>query len=125
MRKMNAGCQYCNWLLFYITAFLLTGLMVTTTCCFAQDTSMGSPDLKKRSLEELMNMEVTSASKRPEKLKDAASGTQVITQKDIRNSGEKTLAEALRLAPNLQVAYVNFSHWTINARGFDNVPAIG
>jgi hypothetical protein len=26
MRKMNAGRQYCNWLLFYIAAFLLTGL---------------------------------------------------------------------------------------------------
>ena len=72
MRKMNAGCQYCNWLLFYITAFLLTGLMVASTCCFAQDISMGSSDLKKRSLEELMNMEVTSAPNRPEKLKDAA-----------------------------------------------------
>ena len=124
MRKMNAGCQNCNRLLFYITAFLLTGLMVTTTCCFARETSIGSSDLKKRSLGELMNMEVTSASKRPEKLKDTASCTQVITQKDIRISGVRTFAEAWQPAPNLQVAYVNVSQWTINARGFDNVPPI-
>jgi len=69
-----------------------------------------------------MNMEVTSAAKRPEKLKDAASGPKVIIQKDIRISGEKTLSEALQSAPNLQVAYVNSSQWTMNARGFDNVP---
>jgi len=109
MRKMNAGCQYCNWLLFYIAAFFFTGLMVTMTYCFAQGTNMGSSDLKKRSPEELMNMGATSASKRPEKLKDAPSGTQVITQKGIRNSGEKTLAEILRHGPGLRVAYVNSS----------------
>ena len=79
--------------------------------------------LKKLSLEELMNIEVISVLKRPEKLTGAASAIQVITRQDIHNSGAKTLAEALRLAPNLQVAQVNSSQWAITARGFNNVLA--
>src|SRR5437867_13346038 len=68
----------------------------------------GTPsELKKRSLEELLNTEVTSVSRRPEKLSETASAIQVITQEDIRRSGVTSLPEALRLAPNLQVAQVN------------------
>lgn len=86
--------------------------------------SLSSPEaLKRLSLEELMNMQVTSVSKRPEKLNEAASAIQVITQKDIHNSGAKTVAEALRLVPNLQVAQVNSSQWAISSRGFNNVLA--
>lgn len=70
-----------------------------------------------------MNIEVTSVSKRSEKLREAASAIQVITQNDIRASGVKTLPEALRLAPNLQVAQVNSSQWAISSRGFNNVLA--
>jgi len=80
-------------------------------------------ELKQMSLEELMNIEVISVSKHSEKLREAASAIQVITHEDIRNSGAKTLPEALRLAPNLQVAQVNSSQWAISARGFNNVLA--
>src|SRR5690606_8828659 len=66
---------------------------------------------------------VTSVSKRPEKITEVASAIQVITQEDIHSSGAKTLAEALRLAPNLHVAKVNASQWAISARGFNNVLA--
>ena len=89
----------------------------------AQDSTLSLSKLKKMSLEELMNIEVTSVSKHPEKLNEVASAIQVITQEDIRNSGAKTLPEALRLASNLQVAQVNSSQWAISARGFDNVLA--
>jgi iron complex outermembrane receptor protein len=79
--------------------------------------------LKKLSIEELMNIEVTSVSKRSENLSEAASAIQVITQEDIRQSGYSTLPEVLRLATNLQVAQVNASQWAISARGFNNVLA--
>jgi iron complex outermembrane recepter protein len=88
-----------------------------------EDSTLSFSQLKKMSLEELMNIEVTSVSKHPEKLTQAASAIQVITQEDIRNSGAKTIPEALRLASNLQVAQVNSSQWAISARGFDNVLA--
>src|SRR5205823_12186937 len=48
------------------------------------------------------------------------SAIQVLTQEDIRRSGASSIPEALRLAPNLQVAQVNSSSWAISARGFNN-----
>ncbi|MFI5141043.1 MAG: TonB-dependent receptor plug domain-containing protein, partial [Bacteroidia bacterium] len=101
------------------------GLLVLANCAFAQteDSTLSAAGLKKLSLEDLMNVEVTSVSKRPEKLNEVASAVQVITGNDIRNAGIKTLAEALKLAANLQVAQVNSSQWAISARGFDNVLA--
>lgn len=80
-------------------------------------------DLKRLSIEELMNIEVISVSKRPEKLHEAASAIQVITYDDIKQSGATSIPEALRLANNLQVAQVNSSQWAISARGFNNVLA--
>jgi iron complex outermembrane receptor protein len=88
-----------------------------------QDSTQFNQNLKGLSLEELMNVEVTSVSKRPQKLYEVASAIQVITSEDIRSSGAKTIPEALRLANNLQVAQVNSSQWAISARGFNNVLA--
>lgn len=83
----------------------------------------GFVSLKKLSMEELLNMEVTSVSKHPERLAEVASAIQVITSEDIRYSGATNVPEALRLAANLQVAQVNSSQWAISARGFNNVLA--
>jgi len=77
--------------------------------------------LKKMSLDELMDIQVTSVSKRPEKLVDSASAIQVITGDDIRRAGSTSLPEALRLASNLEVAQVDARQWAISARGFNNV----
>src|SRR5437763_6877884 len=83
--------------------------------------TVGTPgELKRLSLEELLNIEVTSVSRRPEKLSETASAIQVITQEEIRRSGATSLPEALRLAPNLQVAQVSSSSWAISSRGFNN-----
>src|SRR5436189_2240905 len=79
--------------------------------------------LKQFSLEELLNLEVTTVSKRPEKLTEAASAIQVITQEDIRRSGATSIPEALRLASNLEVAQVDSRQWAISARGFNNTVA--
>jgi iron complex outermembrane receptor protein len=96
---------------------------------FAQERKSGQKDkidmsvnkLKNLSVEELTNIEVTSVSKRPEKLSEVASAIQVITQEDIHRSGATTLPEALRLSPNLQVAQYNSYAWIISARGFNNI----
>jgi iron complex outermembrane recepter protein len=77
--------------------------------------------LKKMSMEELMNIEVTSVSKIPEKLTGIPSAIQVITEEDIKYSGATNVPEALRLASNLYVFQVNSSQWAISARGFTNV----
>src|SRR5207244_10331472 len=115
------------------TAILFTmALVCLADSGFAQrpDTSAQRPDstlsadsLKKLTLEQLMNLEVTSVSRRPEKLSQAASAIQVITQDDIRRSGASSLPEALRLATNLQVAQVDSRQWAISARGFNSTTA--
>src|SRR5216110_2738873 len=87
------------------------------------DSSLSPQALKKLSIEQLMNLQVTSVSKRPERLSQTASAIQVITQEDIRRSGASSLAEALRLATNLQVAQVDSRQWAISARGFNTTTA--
>ncbi len=78
--------------------------------------------LKKLSMEDLMNIEVTSVSKSPEKLTEVASAIQVLTGEDIRRSASNRLPEALRLASNLQVAQSNSHDWAVTARGFNGAP---
>lgn len=115
-------CLSCRHLL---TILIIIGSVFTSHQGFAQtpDSLLPYNAMKKLTLEELMNIEVTSVSRHPEKLDEAASAIQVITQEDIRHSGAKTLPEALRLAANLQVAQANSSQWAISARGFNNVLA--
>lgn len=81
--------------------------------------SMLDVNLTTLSLEELANFEITSVSKRPEPLNNAAASVFVITQEDIRRSGATSLPEALRLAPNLQVAQVSASNFAITSRGMN------
>ena len=75
------------------------------------------------SLEQLSNLEVTSVSGRAESLRQAAASIFVITSQDIRRSGATSLPEALRLAPNLQVAQTSAGQWAISARGFQDLIA--
>ncbi|HWD19787.1 MAG TPA: TonB-dependent receptor [Verrucomicrobiae bacterium] len=98
-------------------------LLLLVPRAFADDITESAADIKKLSVEELMNVEVTSVSKRPEKLSDTASAIQVITAEDIRRSGATRLPEALRLASNLEVEQVNSRQWAISARGLDTTTA--
>src|SRR5688500_14462149 len=71
------------------------------------------------SLEELTKLEFSTASRRSQKANEIAAAVFVITQDDIRRSGARSIPEALRLAPGLQVAQINASTWAISARGFN------
>ena len=77
-------------------------------------------DLRDLSIEDLANIQVTSVSKRPQALADAAAAIYVITAEDIRRSGANSLPEVLRLAPNLEVARINAYSWSVTARGFNS-----
>jgi len=80
-------------------------------------------ELGQLSLEDLAKVEITSVSKRPEALSRAPAAVYVITGDEIRRSGAASLAEALRLAPNLEVARVNSQQYVISARGLNSVNA--
>ena len=78
----------------------------------------GAPDLTQVQLEDLMSLEVTSVSRREQRLGDIAAAVTVISHDQIRASGATSLAEVLRLVPGLQVARLDASKWSISARGF-------
>lgn len=86
----------------------------------AADTGKDEPrSYAELSLEQLMNVEVTSAAKKPQKLEDAAAAITVITQEDIRHSGMTSVPELLRMVPGLQVSQMDGSTWAIGSRGFN------
>lgn len=76
-------------------------------------------DLFEMSLEELMNVEVVSVSKRSQRLSEAPSAVFVISGEDIRRSGATSIPEALRMAPGVQVARIGTDKWSISIRGFN------
>jgi iron complex outermembrane receptor protein len=87
----------------------------------AQETYRSPSELKKLSVEELLDIDVTSVSKYPEKLSAAAAAVAVLTQEDIQTSGFTSIPEALRLVPGLDVARVDSHTWAISSRGFNDV----
>jgi iron complex outermembrane receptor protein len=100
-----------------VTLGLTLSMAATTALADSGSTTIGQ--LKQLNVEDLMNVEVTSVARHPEKLLQSASAIQVITQEDIRRSGATSIPEALRLADNLEVAQKNSHDWAISARGFN------
>jgi iron complex outermembrane receptor protein len=103
---------------FIIEAFIVSAFFLPITHASSQGLPIS--ELKKMSVEELLNIEVTSVSRRPEKLSKTASAIQVITKEDMERFGATRLPEALRLATNLEVAQVSAGQWSISARGFNS-----
>ena len=77
-------------------------------------------ELKKLPLEQLVDVEIMSAARRPEPLSQAASAVDVITDEDIRRAGVTNIPDALRLAPEMEVAQIDGHEWAISTRGFAN-----
>lgn len=71
------------------------------------------------SLQQLMQVKITSVSKKEEKLSEAAAAVFVITGEDIRRSGVTNIPEALRMAPGVEVARIGSNKWAISIRGFN------
>jgi iron complex outermembrane receptor protein len=77
-------------------------------------------DLTRASLEDLMNIQVTSVSRKEQSLSKAASSVYVITQDDIRHSGATNVPDLLRMVPGVDVARINANTWAISIRGFNS-----
>ena len=112
-----AGKIRRNW---FASAMILYGYAATAA---ADNAASSIGELKQLNVEDLMNVQVTSVARHPERLIEAASAIQVITQEDIRRSGATSIPEALRLADNLQVAQKNSHDWAISSRGFNTALA--
>jgi iron complex outermembrane receptor protein len=98
-----------------ITIMALLALLAVSA---GAQTPSRPPDLTVMSLEDLMNVEVTSVSKKEQKLSQAAAAVYVITQEDIRRSGATSIPDVLRMAPGVDVAQIDGHIWAISIRGF-------
>ena len=78
-------------------------------------------DLASVTLEDLMQIEITSASRRHETAEDVPAAVYVITQDDIRRSGMTSVPDLLRLVPGVQVGQINSNKWAISIRGFSGL----
>ena len=72
------------------------------------------------SIDDLMNVHVTSVSKEEQKMSHVAAAVFVIGQEDIRRSGATNIPDLLRMVPGLDVAQINANTWAISARGFNS-----
>jgi iron complex outermembrane receptor protein len=98
-------------------------VVASATVARAQELYAYTPpeELKKLSVEELLDVDVTSVSKYPEKLSEAAAAVSVLTQDDIHSSGVTNIPDALRLVPGLDMAQVDSHTWAISSRGFNDI----
>jgi iron complex outermembrane recepter protein len=77
-------------------------------------------DLADLSIEELLRLEVTTASRKEQSLMDTAAAVAVIRGEDIRRMGVRSLPEALRMVPGTNVARIDGNKWAIGVRGFSD-----
>ena len=65
-------------------------------------------------LDQLINIEVTSVSKKGEPISQAAAAIHVVTNDDIRRSGARTIPDILRLVPGVQIARLSSNQWAVS-----------
>lgn len=99
---------------------VMSGLMAVPSPGSAQSPA---PNLGQMSLEDLMNIEITSASRKQQRAADVAAAVYVITNEAILRSGMTTIPDVLRLAPGVQVAQINSNKWAVSVRGFNGLYA--
>ena len=75
-------------------------------------------ELKRLSIEELSELDVTSVSRRVEPIHQAAAAIVVLRREDLRRAGITSLPEAMRLATGVFAARIFGAGWAISARGF-------
>ena len=104
-------------------------LMLMLVCAIsmqaiAEHADVNDPDkLFEMSLEELMNVEVTTVSKREDTLFKTPAAITVLTSEDIRRSGHQSIPEVLRMVPGIHVAKIDSNKWAITSRGFNGMYA--
>jgi iron complex outermembrane recepter protein len=104
---------------------LLAACLLTPCWAWTQTPSTISArqNLKALSIEELMTIDVTTASRREAPVESTAAAVSVVTHDDIRRSGVTTIVDALLLADGVNVSRVNNTDWAVTARGFNQTTA--
>lgn len=88
--------------------------------CLPISSVIAQSELDTLSLEQLMSVEVVSASAKVQTLGEVAAAVFVISAEDIRRSGVTSVAEALRMVPGIHVGRIDDTRWAVSARGFND-----
>lgn len=105
-----------------ITFGLAVLLIFINSSSYSEETKEdigGRESVFQMSIDELLELKVTSVARKPQKLFEAPAAVFVITQEDIRRSGATSIPEALRLAPGVHVSRIDGNKWAITIRGFN------
>jgi iron complex outermembrane recepter protein len=82
-------------------------------------TAASPEDWFQLSLEELLQVEVVSASRLSEKYLETPAPVRVVSSQDLQNSGSFHLLDALRMEPGVQVFNLSNGRWMLGIRGFE------
>src|SRR5262245_30977024 len=96
-------------------ALLLFGILLAAPRTFAQNPS---DNFTRLTLEELMDIDVSSVERTDTSLSRTPAAVSVLTIEDIRRSGATSLPELLRYVPGVEVARKDSNHWSVSIRGF-------
>ena len=110
--KLDAAVRSC------IQGHLAIALILVSAGVRPLPAQEANYDLAALSLEELMEIEVTLASRRPQKVSESAAAIAVVTRDELQRAGVRTLPDALRLVPGMQVGQIDANKWMVTARGF-------
>ena len=106
-----------RYALMFLTASIL---LLPATPVRSQEFGEDELDFASLSIEELMNIEVTSVAGVGQSWFKTPAAMYVITGDDIRRSGHQSIAEALRLVPGVQVGRINSNQWSVGIRGMNS-----
>ena len=101
-----------------VFVLVLFGGVISTGRAASQSSQDAREPLMQLSLEQLGDVEVTTASKEPEEVWKTPAAVYVLTNEDIRRSGATNIPEVLRLVPGVQVSRIDNDHWAVGIRGF-------
>ncbi|MGF1726992.1 TonB-dependent receptor plug domain-containing protein [Photobacterium nomapromontoriensis] len=98
-------------------------ILLLFTCATTQASVDELERLMSMSLDELSNADisVTSVAKKNQSINEIPAAVYVITNEQIRRSGVRSVAEALSLAPGLQVTRISEFNWQVSLRGLNEV----
>jgi iron complex outermembrane recepter protein len=108
MRRAEMSINKC------LTVILLA---IAPFTAVSADPAAPEEEILDLNLEELVNVQVTSVSKKAQALSDAPAAIFVISHEDIKHSGVTSVPEALRMAPGVEVARISSNKWAVSARG--------
>ena len=102
-------------------SLLLAALILSSVEASAQSqaAAAGQSPWKHLTIEELLDIDVTAAARRPDSIRHAAAPVQVLTREVLHRAGIRYLAEALRLADAFYVGRFDGRTWVVNTRGLN------